>query len=198
MQTEKILSTNWLWFLGAWFATAITALIFSIALMFYLSIAKVVTPSSQNFKLYSAIPSQTIVTTDNIVTADARAKIIANFFTGHKAPLSDFADDFVKVADQYQLDYRLLPAIAMQESNGGKKVIRDSKNPFGYGIYGNLVVRFNSWEEAIERVGEALREDYLNKGLYTPGQIMTKYTPPSAAKDGKWATAVYTFMDELR
>ncbi len=86
----------------------------------------------------------------------------------------------------------------MQESNGGKKVINNSFNPFGYGIYGTKVIRFNSWEEAIERVGRALREEYLNIGLKTPFQIMSKYTPPSLAKDGAWAKGVITFMEELR
>ena len=86
----------------------------------------------------------------------------------------------------------------MQESNGGKKVINNSYNPFGYGIYGSLVIRFKSWEEAIERVGKALREDYLDKGFKNPYEIMVKYTPPSLAKEGAWAKGVTTFMEELR
>ena len=86
----------------------------------------------------------------------------------------------------------------MQESNGGKKVINNSHNPFGYGIYGGLVIKFASWDESIERVGRALREDYLNQGLKNPHQIMAKYTPPSLAKNGAWAKGVTTFMEELR
>lgn len=198
MQTEKILSTNGVWFLGTWFATALTALIFSFVLMFYLAQVKTVSIVNQNFKLYTALPTSEIVTSESIDLGDARAKIIENFLKSYSSPLSNLASNFVKVADQYQLDYRLLPAIAMQESNGGKKVINNSHNPFGYGIYGNLVIKFSSWEEAIERVGKALREDYLDKGLRTPGQIMTKYTPPSLAKGGSWAIGVSSFMEELR
>lgn len=198
MQTEKILSTNGVWFLGTWFATALTALIFSFVLMFYLAQVKTVSIVNQNFKLYTALPTSEIVTSESIDLGDARAKIIENFLKSYSSPLSNLASNFVKVADQYQLDYRLLPAIAMQESNGGKKVINNSHNPFGYGIYGNLVIKFSSWEEAIERVGKALREDYLDKGLDSPGQIMTKYTPPSAAKGGSWAIGVSSFMEELR
>ena len=187
-----------IWFVTAWFGTAVTTLIFSLTLTFYLTNVKVVKPEIQNFKLYAALPKSETSVTDEIISSDGRAKIIEDFFEGHKSPLSTYGDIFIQVADKYNLDYRLLPAISMQESNGGKKVITDSYNPFGYGIYGKLVTKFASWDQAIERVGRALREDYLNKGLKTPVQIMAKYTPPSLAKEGAWAKGVTTFMEELR
>lgn len=187
-----------IWFVATWFATATTALIFSLFFSFYLSNPKLLKPNIQNFKLYAALPESESLISDDISHADARAKIIENFFKVYKAPLSTQSETFIQVADKYQLDWRLLPAIAMQESNGGKKVVDNSYNPFGYGIYGSLVLKFASWDEAIERVGRALREDYLNKGLKTPFQIMAKYTPPSLAKDGAWAKGVTTFMEELR
>ncbi|MCL4365619.1 hypothetical protein M1437_00115, partial [Patescibacteria group bacterium] len=166
-----------LYFVAFWFATALTTLVFSLCFSLYLSTTKFVKPNVQSFKLYAALPESTSSISDEIEQADARSKIIEDFFTGYKSVLSASSNTFVQVADKYQLDYRLLPSIAMQESNGGKRVINNSYNPFGYGIYGSLVVKFNSWDEAIERVGKALREDYLNKGLKTPYQIMTKYTP---------------------
>lgn len=187
-----------IWFVATWFGASTTALIFSLTFTFYISNTKIVKPQIQNFKLYAALPATEGFISDEISHADGRAKIIENFFNAYKAPLSEQSKTFIKVADKYQLDYRMLPAIAMQESNGGKKVIKNSFNPFGYGIYGGLVVRFNSWEEAIERVGRALREDYLNNGLKNPTQIMAKYTPPSLAKGGTWAKGVNTFMEELR
>lgn len=187
-----------IWFVAAWFSTAATTLIFSLTLTFYLTNVKIVKPEVQNFKLYAALPKSETFITDEIGSADGRAKIIEDFFNAHKSPLSSYGNTFIQVADKYNLDYRLLPAISMQESNGGKKVIADSFNPFGYGIYGALVTKFNSWEGAIERVGKALREDYLNQGLKTPHQIMAKYTPPSLAKEGAWAKGVSSFMEELR
>lgn len=186
------------WFVGAWFGTATTALIFSLIFSFYLSSVKVVKPTAQNFKLYAALPGSETSISDDIEYTDGRAKIIEDFFNKHKAPLSAHGNTFIQVADKYQLDWRLLPSISMQESNGGKRVIKDSFNPFGYGIYGSKVIRFRSWDEAIERVGRALREDYLNRELKTPYQIMTKYTPPSLAKDGAWAKGVSTFIEEIK
>jgi len=196
MDTVKPLTS--IWFVAAWFSAAATALIFAITFSFFISHPKLIKPVSQNLSVYAALPESTNYISDEIHPVDGRARIIEDFFKAYKAPLSNQGAAFIKVADKYQLDYRLLPAIAMQESNGGKRVIKDSFNPFGYGIYGSLVVRFDSWEEAIERVGRALREDYLNQGLKNPTQIMAKYTPPSLAKEGAWAKGVNTFMEELR
>lgn len=187
-----------LWFVTAWFAATTTTLIFALFFSFYLSTPKLIHQQAQSFKLYAALPNSETVVSDNIESADARTKIIENFFKNYKAPLSGSSNSFIQVADKYQLDWRLLPAIAMQESNGGKRVINNSFNPFGYGIYGKMVIRFQSWDEAIERVGRALREDYLNQGFKTPVQIMAKYTPPSLAKDGAWAKGVTIFMQELQ
>lgn len=187
-----------IWFVGMWFTTSLTALLFSIVFVLYSSSTKVVKQNDQGFKLYAAVPKTTNFISDEVSMSDGRAKIIENFLKAHKSPLSDYGDTFVQISDKYQLDYKLLPAISMQESNGGKRVIGNSYNPFGYGIYGGLVIKFNSWEQAIERVGQALREDYLNQGLKTPYQIMAKYTPPSLAKDGSWAQGVSYFMEELR
>ncbi len=187
-----------MWFVAAWFTSATTALIFSIVFSIYLSTAKIIKPTVQNFKLYAALPQSESYIADDISHADARAKIIENFFKNYKSPLSVYSTTFIQIADKYQLDWRLLPSIAMQESNGGRKVTDSSYNPFGYGIYGGSVIKFNSWDGAIERVGKALREDYLNQGLKTPYQIMTKYTPSSLSVDGAWAKGVSTFMEELR
>ncbi len=186
-----------IWFVVAWFTTTTTALIFSVTFSIYLSAAKIVKSPSQNFQLYAALPQSESYISGDVIYADGRAKIIETFFKNYKSPLATYSNTFIQTSDKYQLDWRLLPAIAMQESNGGKKIIDNSYNPFGYGIYDGSVIKFRSWEEAIERVGKSLREDYLNQGLKTPSQIMAKYTPPSLLKDGAWATGVSIFMEEL-
>lgn len=183
--------------LAWWFLLAVTTLLTTSLSLIYISKETIVEPTSQNFRLYAALPSTASESSDTIIRKDARALIVENFFKKYKAPLAQHSDVFIEVADKYQLDYRLLPSIAMQESNGGKKVIQNSYNPFGFGIYGKKVTRFENWEEAIERVGRALREDYLNEGLTTPETIMTKYTPPSVGIGGVWAKGVSSFFSEL-
>lgn len=183
---------------AAWFGATWTTIIFILLLLIYLSTVKVVNFKNQDFRLYAALPQRYLDSVDSVATSDARAKIVEDFFKRYKSLLSNHSETFIQVADKYSLDYRLLPAIAMQESNGAKKVIKDSQNPFGYGIYGSLVLKFSSWEESIERVGQALREDYLNQGLTSPYAIMTKYTPQSLAKGSAWSKGVTSFMEELR
>lgn len=198
MQTDIFQPKLAIGFIAAWFGTTVTTLLFAVLFTFYLSNTRVIQPVSQSFRIYAALPENNPQISDEVTAGDGRAKIIENFFKQYNSQLSKYSRNFVSVADKYNLDYRLLPAISMQESNGGKRAIENSYNPFGYGIYGKLVTKFSSWEEAIERVGKALREDYLNQGLTTPVKIMAKYTPPSLEKGGAWAKGVSTFMEELR
>ena len=181
-----------------WFGASLTCLAFALLFLFYISSAKTVLPKNSTYQLYQALPPDLSETQDGIAYTDGRSKAIEEFFKSYNSILSSEASVFIKVADKYQLDWRLLPAISMQESNGGKRVIPNSHNPFGFGIYGTTVVKFGSWEQGIEIVGKALRENYINKGLKTPEEIMTKYTPPSVALGGPWAKGVRSFMEELR
>ncbi len=184
-------------FVAAWFGSSIFTLSFAFLLLVYLSTTYQLNQKVTSFQNYAALPSHNIEFTDSIQFTDARAKIVENFFKGYKAPLAEQAEAFVKAADKYGFDYRWLPAIAMQESNGGKKIIPSSKNPFGYGIYGGKVTKFTTFEEAIDRVARGLKEDYFDQGLNTPEAVMAKYTPPSVGKGGPWAKGVRQFMSEM-
>jgi len=124
-------------------------------------------------------------------TNDIRIANLKFFFRKYNSPLYDFADVFVREADKYQFDYRLLPAIAMQESNLCKYIYEGSHNCWGWGIYGSKVTRFDSYNEAIETISRGIKRDYIDRGLTTPEDIMRKYTPPS---DGSWAFGVNTFL----
>ncbi|MFN4213096.1 MAG: hypothetical protein ACK4FL_04025 [Microgenomates group bacterium] len=129
-----------------------------------------------------------------ITIADGRVANLKSFFRRYNSPLFDYADLIVAVSDQYHFDYRLLPAIAMQESNLCKYIPENSYNCWGWGIYGDKVTRFSSYEEAIKTVAKGLKEHYLDKGLVTASKIMEKYTPSS---NGSWARGVNTFLKVL-
>ena len=129
-----------------------------------------------------------------IETNDARSSNLKAFFRKYNSPLYDHAEYIVKVSDEYQFDYRLLPAIAMQESNLCKYTPENSYNCWGWGIYGTLVTRFSSYEEAIDTVSKGIKKEYIDKGLLTTSAIMEKYTPPST---GSWANGVNHFLRML-
>ncbi len=180
---------------------AVFTLVFGLTLLIHSSfMEEASTPLASSYQAYRALPSVTPDANCQIVTvgkSDGRALLIQRFFEGYNAPLAKYADTFVEVADRYHLDYRLLPAISMQESNGGKRIPKNSNNPFGYGIYGSKILRFTSFDQAIAAVGQGLRQNYIDRGLKTPSQIMTKYTPPSIPIGGPWAKGVSGFMEEL-
>ncbi len=133
--------------------------------------------------------------TGEVTTADARAQIIDQFFQRYHSPMEGLGGVIVAAADRYKLPFGLLPAIGQCEGNAGKVIPADSYNTWGYGIFGTGVKRFRNWQEGIEAVSADLRLNYFNRGLDTPAEIMTKYTPSSP---GSWAVCVESYLLELR
>jgi len=144
---------------------------------------------------FAALPSLGNVIQDQIAQEDARVEIVKQFFERYKSPLEPFATSVVETADMYGIDFRLIPAIAMQESNLCKKAPEDSYNCWGFGIYGQKVTRFSDYEEAIAAVTKTLSSKYIADGLDTPQKIMRRYTPRS---NGSWADSVEYFMNQLQ
>jgi len=130
-------------------------------------------------------------------TSDARIWIIKNYLHKYSSPLEPFSQKIIDISDKYSLDYRLLVAIAQQESNLCKKIPEGSHNCWGFGIYGELVTKFDNFPQALDTVAKTLKTEYHDKGLATPEEIMAKYTPPSVDIGGPWAKGVNQFMSDL-
>ena len=150
---------------------------------------------STNSVAYAALPTAQNNFSAEITQNDGRKEKIRQFFAKYNSPLEPYAGDVVDAADQYGLDHRLIPAIAMQESGLCKTIPDNSYNCWGFGIYGKTVTRFVDYKEGIYTVTKALAIRYKNKGLITPEQIMTMYTPSS---DGSWAVSVNHTMRQLQ
>jgi len=147
-----------------------------------------------NTVAYAALPTAQNTMAAEIIESDGRIEKIRQFLTRYGSPLEPYAADIVEAADKYDLDYRLVPSIAMQESNLCKKIPAGSNNCWGYGIYGGKVKHFKDFKEGIYTVTEGLSKNYKQNGLVTPNQIMAVYTPSS---NGSWAHGVNQFMGEL-
>ncbi len=145
---------------------------------------------------FEALPDNTVSTSAiNLPSTDARIAALDDFFKKHKSPLVSHSKIIVQQADEYGFDYRLLPAIAMQESNLCKKIPKGADhNCWGFGIYGKKRTGFESYDRAIQVISKTLSEQYISKGLETPEQIMSKYTPNS---NGSWANGVIYFMNQI-
>lgn len=136
------------------------------------------------------------VLTRELVRSEQIKKIrsLEKFFDGYKSPLKAHSERFVKVAEKYGMDYRLLPAISCMESSCGKQLIEGSYNPFGWGIYGDNAIYFQDYDEAIETVGKGIKSNYLDKGFDTPKKIAPIYTPPNHVN---WLSGVTFFMEKI-
>lgn len=124
---------------------------------------------------------------------DKRVRLLREFLSSYKSPLSASAYTFVEQADQNRLDWRLLAAIAGVESTFGREIPYNSYNAWGWGIYGTNVISFSSFDEGIQTISIELRATYIDKwGAETVFQIGRYY-----AASPRWASRVAYFMEKI-
>lgn len=124
---------------------------------------------------------------------DKRVRVLRAYLASHNSPLTDSAETFVSAADKYNLDWRFVAAISGVESTFGKQIPYNSYNAWGWGVYGNNVIRFSSWDEAIETISKSLREKYMDTwGAEDVYQIGRYY-----AASPTWAQRVDYFMNRI-
>ena len=174
-----------------------------LALAFYFNLNQVSQPIQRPQIAYSAteglasrpvLPEVLGAFTFSVKTADAIPEIVKSYLKKYDSPLMPEADYLIATAQKYNLDPRLLVAIAQQESNLCKKIPDESYNCWGWGIHSEGTLKFSSYEEAIEAVSKGLYQNYIRKGLTTPEEIMSIYTPLS---EGSWAKGVQQFLNEM-
>lgn len=151
--------------------------------------------SLNNSVKYSALPDTHAQTEFILNPQEARVQVLNEFFSHYNSPLAEYAAQIVKDADANGLDYRLLPAIAFQESTLCKKIPKDSFNCWGYGIYSGKVTRFDDFGQAIDTISRALAKHYTANGLTEPQEIVTKWNPNS---NGSWEDNVSMIMDRIQ
>jgi hypothetical protein len=106
--------------------------------------------------------------TKNRKKFDLREAILRRFFRENRAPVEPYSGVFVREADTYHLDWRLLPSLSMIESGGGKYA--RGNNLFGW-ANGNW--SFDSISDAVHHValtlsnGKAYRGKDLEAKLWT-------------------------------
>jgi hypothetical protein len=104
-------------------------------------------------------------------TEDPRSNVLRRFFLRLHCPLASAADVFISEADSHDLDWRLLPSLAMIESSGGKAA--HGNNVFGWN---NGHASFPSLKAAIHQVAKTLSHGraYRNKSLMA---LLRTYNP---------------------
>lgn len=126
-----------------------------------------------------------------------KAEAIDAYFSEHDMPLSGTGMKMVQEAEKNDLDWRLLAAITVRESTGGKFDCKKvDNNPFGWG---SCKIGFDSLDEAIETVAMNLGGNNPNTARHyadkTTDQILKAYNPPSIVRD--YAKQVKSIMNSI-
>ena len=121
---------------------------------------------------------------------DIRVTALQNIFTKYNSPLFPYAKAYVVLADKYGVDWKLLPSIAGLESSFGKALLSGTHNAYGWG---GGTIYFKSWEDGIEIINKAIKENYYNKwnavDVWTIGPIY--------AESPTWSVRVNKFIQEI-
>jgi hypothetical protein len=119
-----------------------------------------------------------------------KVRSVESFLKRRGSPLASKAEYIVKSAEAFGIDYRLVPAISIVESSGGKKTYR-SYNAWGWG--GSKGYSFASWEDGIYTVTKGLAR-YYARGAVTPIAIAPSYNPHTP---NEWAGKVQYLMNQM-
>jgi hypothetical protein len=118
---------------------------------------------------------------------DSRCQALRNLFLKHQSPLERLAHVFIRAADQHRLDWRLLPAISLVETSGGKYGTRN--NVFGWN---SGRTRFRSIEAGILYVAGRFAQSPIYAGRTASG-ILQKFNPARKT----YLPKVSAFMQQL-
>ncbi len=90
-----------------------------------------------------------------------KAQRLDAYFTKRDMPLDGYGITFVRAANKYNVDWRLVAAIGVRESSGGKHMMNN--NPFGWG---SAKIKFADFDEAIDVVTSNLGGFNSNTAQY--------------------------------
>ncbi len=126
---------------------------------------------------------------EGLSQAERAAKIDAFFMKRDNSPLAGYGLTMVQASEKYGIDWRLLPAIATIESNGGRMLCKSklgANNPFGFG---SCKIKFKDFDHAIDTVAKNLGGHNPNTATHYKDkeidEIIDAYNPPSVRHDYK-------------
>ena len=101
---------------------------------------------------------------------DPRIARLEKFFQSYHCPAPNHTSEYIQAADDYGLDYRLLPAVSIRETLCGRTE-QHEHNPWGYHHQS-----FPSFAEGIEFLAQRLTQHPMYQGK-TPDDMLFTYNP---------------------
>ena len=134
------------------------------------------------------------------VAVDLRAEKLTKFLKERNSPLVGNVRDFIRTADDFDLDWRLLPAISAVESGMGQHTPSCARyNPFGWtsttspcGYW-----RFDSFDEAIRFVGGKIATKTAYSKFQRTGRVEELALAYNPGGWEEWTAKVNYFMELL-
>ena len=122
----------------------------------------------------------------------------------NKCTLDEVSCKIKKVAQDYDVDWRLAVAIVLHETDNYKSYVFNYKNNVG-GLWNGIKGEFYSYDtldEGIEAYISNLKTNYYNEGRTTIETIQPKYAPIGAENDpnnlnSDWIPGVTRYYNEL-
>lgn len=147
--------------------------------------------------LVAAAPAGTVPL---VPSGPVSAQIIDGYLASKGSPMTGQGAAFMASGQRYQVDPRLLVAIAGAESNFGA-ITCGPHNAWGWACP-NDPADFATWAMGIDTVTRGLRRYYLDEGRTSVSLIQQKYCPVGAANDPTglnvhWTVNVTKFLVEL-
>lgn len=164
------------------------------------SMATVILPLADTALGITAAAGTSQILGASVTAGDARELLLNGFLREYESPMAPYANLIVSEADKNGIDFRLLVAIAMCESNLGKKMpTSDSYNAFGIAVYTGQQTgaTFKNWPHAISWVSQYIKENYYNKGITDLKTIGSIWAPPSVATGYSWTNCVSSFQKSI-
>ena len=132
-----------------------------------------------------------------VQTLKIKAQAIDEYFEARSMPMKGLVEKLALEAEKNGLDWRLLAAISVRESTGGKFACKKAGyNAFGWG---SCKIGFDSYEHAIEIVAKNLGGNNPRTARYydnkTTIQILRAYNPPSIVP--RYAEQVLAIMKAI-
>lgn len=149
--------------------------------------------------VYAKTPEPTITPVADsrrVEVVDKRVATLRSYLDKKRSPLVGDAETFIRVSDEYGLDWTLLPAIAGVESGFECAGNLHDFNPFGYMCKGRPCA-FESYAEAIERVARTITGNRAYAKFQASGSVSELAPVYNYVSPEDWTSKIMFFQREV-
>ena len=134
----------------------------------------------------------TLIMPTRVGAYDEREAKMNVILVKYHSPMAGLEPALIKLAEEKGLDWTLLAAIAGTESSFGKRMPHECLNPYGWGIYGDNKLCFESFEKAALAVADGISKKYNTTTLETIARTYNKVSTEG------WIRHTRFFMNKIK